>query len=58
MAPTTVRTPFTLRSVAHLEEDLTRIRCIGLMSKPWSIKDERMVRELTTRAPNPYEGTI
>ena len=64
MAPTTTaRTPFTLRSVvpaipkkpgerAYLEEDLTRIRCVGLMSKPWSVKDERMVQELVTGAPN------
>ena len=63
MAPVTVKTPLTLRSIvlaipreprerAHLEEDLARIGCIGLLSKPWSIKDERMVRELTTGAPN------
>ena len=69
MAPMTVKTPITLRSVvpaipkepgdrAHLEEDLTRIGCIGLLSKPWSVKDERMVWELTTGAPNQYEGTI
>ena len=69
MAPMTVKTPLTLRSVvpaipkeprekAHLEEDLTRIRCIGLLSKPWSVKDERMVRELITGAPNQYEGTV
>ena len=65
----TVKTPITLRFVvptipkepgerAHLEEDLTRIRCIGLLSKLWLVKDERMVRELTTGAPNQYEGTI
>ena len=69
MAPMMVKTPLMLRSVvsaipkepgerAHLEEDLTKIVCIGLLSKPWSIKDERMVRELTTGAPNQYEGTI
>ena len=70
MAPTaTVRTPLTLRSVvlaiskepgerAYLEEDLTRIGCIGLMSKPWSIKDEKMVRELVTGAPNQYKRTV
>ena len=64
MAPTTTaRTPLTLRSVvpaipkelrerAYLEEDLTRIGCIGLMSKPWSVKDDKMVRELVTGAPN------
>ena len=43
---------------AYLEEDLTRIRCIGLLSKPWLVKDEGMVRELTTGAPNQYEGTV
>ena len=69
MAPMTVKMPLTLRSVvpaipkepgerAHLEEDLTRIGCIGLLSKPWSVKDERMVRELTMGAPNQYEGTV
>ena len=69
MAPMTVKTPLTLRSIvsaipkepgerAHLEEDLTRIRCIGLLSKPWSVKDEGMVRELTMGAPNQYEGTV
>ena len=61
--------PLTLRSIvpailkepgerAYLEEDLTKIGCIGLLSKPWSVKDEGMVRELTTRAPNQYEGTV
>ena len=63
MAPMTVKMLLTLRSVvsaipkelgerAHLEEDLTRIGCIRLLSKPWSVKDEGMVRELTTGAPN------
>ena len=63
MAPMTVKTPITLRSIvpaipkepgdrAHLEEDLTRIGYIGLLSKPWSVKDERMMKELTTGAPN------
>ena len=65
----TVKTPLMLRSVvpaipketgerAHLEEDLTRIRCIGLLSKSWSVKDEGMVRELTMGAPNQYKGTV
>ena len=69
MVPMMVKTPFTLRFVvpakpkepgekAHLEEDLTRIGYIGLLSKPWSVKDEKMVRELTTGSPNQYEGTI
>ena len=65
----TGKTPLMLRSVVlaipkelgervYLEEDLTRIGCIGLLSKPWSVKDEGMVRELTTGAPNQYEGTV
>ena len=69
MAPMMGKTPLMLRSVvpaipkepgerAYLEEDLTRIGCIGLPSKPWMVKDEEMVRELTIGAPNQYEGTV
>ena len=65
----TGKTPLTLRSIvlaiskepserAYLEEDLARIGCIGLLSKPWTVKDERMMRELTIGAPNQYEGTF
>ena len=69
MAPMTGKTPLTLRSIvpaipkepgerAYLEEDLTRIGCIGLLSKPWTVKDEKMVRELIIGAPNQYKGTV
>ena len=69
MAPMMGRTPLLLRSVvlailkepgerAYLEEDLARIGCIGLLNKPWTVKDERMVRELILGAPNQYEGTV
>ena len=69
MAPMTGKMPLILRSVvpaipkepgerAYLEEDLTRIGCIRLLNKPWSVKDERMVRELILGAPNQYEGTV
>ena len=69
MAPMTGKTPLMLRSVVlailkelgertYLEEDLTRIGCIGLLRKPWTVKDERMVRELIIGAPNQYEGTV
>ena len=65
----TEKTLLTLRSVvpaipkeleerAYLEEDLTRIGCIRLLSKLGSVKDEGMVRELTTGAPNQYEGIV
>ena len=69
MAPMTGKTPLILRSVvpaipkepgerAYLEEDLTRIGCIGLLNKPWTVKEEKMVRELIMGAPNQYEGTV
>ena len=70
MAPTTTpRMPITLCSVvpiilrelrerAHLEEDLTRIGCISPISKPWTVKDEKMVREILTGVPNHYNMTI
>ena len=65
----TGKTPLILRSVvpaipkerrerAYLEEDLTRIGCIGLLNKPWTVKEEKIVRELIVGAPNQYGGTI
>ena len=65
----TGKAPLILRSVvpaipkelgerAYLEEDLTRIGCIGLLNKPWMVKEEKMVRELIVGAPNQYKGTI
>ena len=39
----------------HLEEDLTEIGCIGLISKPWTVKDEKMVQEILTGVPNQYD---
>ena len=65
----TGKTPLILKSVvlaipkepgerAYLEEDLMRIRCIGLLNKPWTVKEEKMVRELIVGAPHQYEGTI
>ena len=69
MAPMTGKTPLILRSIvlaipkeprerAYLEEDLTKIGCIGLLNKPWTVKEEKMVRELIVGAPNQYEGTV
>ena len=65
----TGKMPLILRSIvpaipkepgerAYLEEDLTRIECIGLLNKPSTVKEEKMVRELIVGAPNQYEGTI
>ena len=69
MAPMTGKMPLILRSVvpaipkepeerAFLEEDLTRIGCIGLLNKPWMVKEEKMVRELIVGAPNQYKGIV
>ena len=63
MAPMTGKMPLILRSVvptipkesgerAYLEEDLIRIKCIGLLNKPWMVKEDKMVRELIVGAPN------
>ena len=49
------KTPIARR---ELEEDLTRIGCVGLLNKPWNIKDEGLVRELVEGAPNQFEHTV
>ena len=38
--------PKSLTARRELEEDLDQIGCVGLLNKPWSIKDEDLVREL------------
>ena len=70
MATTAVRrTPITLRSVVpvipreleermHLEKDLTSNGCIGFISKPWSVKDKKMVRKILKGVPNQYNVTV
>ena len=51
--------PKTLTALRQeLEENLTRIGCVGLLNKPWNIKDEEMVRELVEGAPNQFDHTI
>ena len=50
--------PKTLIARRELEEDLTRIGCVGLLNKPWNIKDEGLVRELVEGAPNQFDHTV
>ena len=50
--------PKTMIARRELEEDLERIRCVGLLNKPWNIKDEGLVRELVERAPNQFDHTV
>ena len=50
--------PQELGECAHLKEDLMRIGCIRLISKPWMVKDEKMVRQAITGAPNQFNLII
>ena len=42
----------------QLVEDLTRIRCEGLLVQPWSLKSEEMAQEFLQECSNEWEGTI
>ena len=55
MVPVIPKTPIARQ---ELEEDLTRIRCVGLLNKPWNIKDEGLVRELVEGALNQFNHTV
>ena len=44
LVPVVPKTPTGRR---ELEEDLECIGCAGLLNKPWSIKDEGLVRKLS-----------
>ena len=44
---------------AQLEKDLRRLRCTGLLERPWRLKQEEIMRELlATEHPNVFDGTI
>ena len=43
----------------ELKEDLRRMRCSGLLERPWVLKREELVRELVQlERPNIFDGTI
>ena len=42
----------------QLEEDLTRLGCVGLLHRPWNLKSEEMIQELLHGVPNQYELTL
>ena len=42
----------------HLEDDLRRIGCHGLMGKPWGLRMEEMVAELLGNKDNWWHGTM
>ena len=53
--------PGILKSVKDrelLEEDLRRIRCHGLMGRPWGLRMEEMVSELISDKDNRWHGIV
>ena len=70
MAPPQRRAQMSLRTVtpnipknalelAELEEDLRRMRCTGLLERPWALKKEELVYELVQpERSNIFNGTI
>ena len=55
-------TPSIPENPIHLEElkqDLARMRCEGLLNRPWALKKEQLVQEmLQPERPNIFDGTI
>ena len=51
-----------LKNPIHLEElkqDLARMRCEGLLERPWALKRKQLVREMVQpERPNIFDGTI
>ena len=43
---------------AQLEEDLDRMGCVQLLSRPWALKSEYMLRELHVGAPYKFKATL
>ena len=70
MAPPQKRTQMSLQTVtpsipenalelAELEEDLRRMRCTGLLERPWALKKEEIVHKLVQpKHPNIFNATI
>ena len=45
--------------LTKLKEELRRMRCDGLLERPWALKREELVRELVQpECPNIFDGTI
>jgi hypothetical protein len=42
----------------ELEEDLQQMGCIGLITRPWNLRNDEIIRELVEGAPNQYELTV
>lgn len=51
-------TPVRESEMNKLIDDLTRMRCEGLLSRPWLLKDEAMVAEILDGLDNRWDNTI
>ena len=50
--------PSTEREMQELIDDLTPMRCKGLLSRPWLLRDEAMVRELVEGRDSRWDNSI
>ena len=50
--------PKNAKDQEHLEEDLLRIGCHGLIGKLWGLRMEEMVAELLGEKDNRWHGTM
>ena len=50
--------PTSLLDRQQLQEDLSRMGCLGLYERPWSLKSDEMVQELVSGPPNQFEKTL
>ena len=56
VTPSIPKNPMEL---VELKEDLRRMRCDGLLDRPWALKREELVHELVQpEHPNIFDGTI
>ena len=44
--------------LVELQEDLDRMGCVQLMSKPWALKSEYMIREILVGGPYKFKTTL
>ena len=51
-------TPVKESDMEELITDLTRMRCEGLLARPWLLKSEVMVREVLEGPDNRWDNTV
>ena len=55
-----VKVPRSMEDFKELEDDLTRMGCVGLLHHPWGMLEERVVKELLpgNEVPREFESTM